>query len=205
MSTIIKAIIFDFGNVLLEWDPRLVYRRYFPDDEEGMEKFLREVNFMDWNAQQDKGRTFVEGVAELSKQFPHYTELIQAYHDNWEHSIGRYFEGTVEIMKQLKESGFLLYGLSNWSAETFPIARRKYDFFDLLDDRVISGEVGLIKPEPEIFELLLHKIGRPAKECLFIDDAIANIEQAHSMGFATIHFRSSDQLAEELRKRQLLH
>ncbi len=169
-----------------------------------MEKFLHDVSFMDWNAQQDKGRTFAEGVAELSKQFPHYADLIQAYHDNWEHSIGHYFEGTVEIMKRLKKAGYPLYGLSNWSAETFPIAQEKYDFFDLLDDRVISGEVGLIKPEPEIFELLLQKIGRPAPECLFIDDAIANIEQAQKLGFATVHFQSSDQLAEELRKLHIL-
>lgn len=204
MTTLIKAIIFDFGNVLLEWNPRLVYRRYFPNDDEGMEKFLHEVSFMDWNAQQDKGRTFAEGVAELSKQFPHYADLIQAYHDNWEHSIGHYFEGTIEIMRKLKKAGYPLYGLSNWSAETFPIAQQKYDFFDLLDDRVISGEVGMIKPEPEIFALLLEKIGRPAHECLFIDDAIANIEQAQKLGFATIQFQSSDQLAEELHKLHIL-
>ena len=204
MTAIIQAIIFDFGNVLLEWNPRLVFRRYFPNDEEGMEKFLHEVNFMDWNAQQDKGRTFAEGVTELSKQFPHYADLIQAYHDNWEHSIGHYFEGTVEIMKELKKAGYSLYGLSNWSAETFPIAQEKYDFFDLLDDRVISGEVGLIKPEPEIFELLLKKIGRPAQECLFIDDAIANIEQAQNLGFATVHFQSPEQLSTELRELHIL-
>jgi len=204
MTTTIQAIIFDFGNVLLEWNPRLVYRRYFPNDEEGMERFLHEVNFMQWNEQQDKGRTFAEGVAELSKQFPKYADLIQAYHDNWEHSIGHYFAGTVEVMKQLKKAGYSLYGLSNWSAETFPIARQKYDFFALLDDIVISGEVGTIKPEPEIFEILLRKIGRPSNECLFIDDAIANIVQARKMGFATVHFQSPEQLDTELHKLQLL-
>ncbi len=204
MTTTIHAVIFDFGNVLLEWNPRLVYRRYFPNDEEGMERFLHEVNFMHWNEQQDKGRAFAEGVAELSKQFPKYADLIQAYHDDWEHSIGHYFAGTVEIMKQLKKAGYSLYGLSNWSAETFPIAREKYDFFALLDEIVISGEVGTIKPEPEIFEILLRKIGRPSNECLFIDDAIANIEQARKMGFATIHFQSPEQLDSELHKLQLL-
>lgn len=198
MSTTIKAIIFDFGNVLLEWNPRHVYRRYFPDDEEAMERFLHEVNFMEWNAQQDKGRSFAEGVAVLSKQFPHYSKLIQAYHDNWKDSIGHHFEGTVEIMKRLKQAGYPLYGLSNWSAETFPIARKKYDFFHLLDDAVISGEVGLIKPEPEIFDLLLQKIGKPAQECLFIDDALENIQQAQKMGFATVHFQSPEHLEEEL-------
>jgi len=204
MSQQIHAIIFDFGNVLLEWDPRHVYRRYFPNDEAAMERFLHEVNFMEWNAQQDKGRSFADGVAELSRQFPHYADLIQAYHDNWSDSIGHHLHGTVEIMKQLKKAGYALYGLSNWSAETFPIAREKYDFFSLLEDRVISGEVGMIKPEPEIYALLLQKIGRPAQECLFIDDSVDNIEQAKQLGFATVHFQSSEHLEAELRRMNIL-
>ncbi|MGZ9226596.1 MAG: HAD family hydrolase [Anaerolineales bacterium] len=203
MTTKIQAVIFDFGNVLLEWNPRHVYRRYF-QNEDAMEQFLAEVNFMDWNAQQDKGRTFAQGVAELSRQFPHYSELIQAYHDNWEDSIGEFFAGTVEIMKRLKAKGYSLYGLSNWSAETFPLAREKYDFFNLLDDIVISGEVGMIKPDPEIFEHLLQRISRKADECLFIDDAPANVEQAQKMGFTTIQFQSPEQLEDELRKRHVL-
>lgn len=203
MTTKIQAVIFDFGNVLLEWNPRHVYRRYFTNEDE-MERFLQEVNFMDWNAQQDKGRTFTQGVAELSGQFPHYSELIQAYHDNWEDSIGDFFAGTVEIMKRLKEKGYSLYGLSNWSAETFPLAREKYDFFNLLDDIVISGEVGMIKPDPEIFELLLQRIARKADECLFIDDAPANVEQAQRMGFATVLFQSPEQLEAELRMLHVL-
>lgn len=203
MSQTIKAIIFDFGNVLLEWNPRHVYRRFFQSEEE-MEKFLHDVDFTDWNLQQDKGRPFAEGVSELSKQFPHYAELIQAYHDNWIHSIGNSLTGTIEIMKRLKKAGYQLYGLSNWSAETFPMARRKYDFFNLLDDIVISGEVGAIKPEPAIFEIMLKRIGRPAAECLFIDDALANIEAARAMGFATVHFQSPEQLENELHLLELL-
>ncbi|HJS17909.1 MAG TPA: HAD family phosphatase [Anaerolineales bacterium] len=204
MSRTIKAIIFDFGNVLIEWNPRLVYRHYFPDDEEAMEQFLHEVNFMDWNAQQDKGRTFTEGVADLSRQYPHYSDLIRVYHDNWKDSIGSSYTGTVEIMKKLKRSGYPLYGLSNWSAETFPYAREKYDFFHLFDDIVISGEVGSIKPEPQIFEIMLARVGRPAQECLFIDDSQANIDQARGMGFAVIQFQSPEQLEKELHALQLL-
>lgn len=204
MTSNIKAIVFDFGNVLLEWNPRHVYRRYFPNDEEAMERFFQEVRFMEWNAQQDKGRTFAEGVADLSKEFPHYSELIQAYHDNWIDSIGASFAGTVEIMKRLKKAGYPLYGLSNWSAETFPYAREKYDFFDLLDDIVISGEVGSIKPEPEIFEIMLRNIGKPANQCLFIDDSLTNIQQAQKMGFATVHFESAEQLENELKHLKLL-
>lgn len=204
MTQTIEAIIFDFGNVLLEWDPRHVYRRYFPNDDAAMEKFLHEVNFMEWNAQQDKGRSFAEGVAELSWQFPQYSQLIRAYYDNWKDSIGNHLEGTVEIMKRLKAAGYPLYGLSNWSAETFPLMRDKFDFFDLLDDIVISGEVGMIKPEPEIFEHMLERIGKPAGACLFIDDAAANVEQAQQLGFATIHFHSPEQLGAELHRLQVL-
>ena len=200
MTTQIKAIIFDFGNVLLEWDPRHVYQRYFPDDPGAMELFLEEVDFMNWNLQQDKGRPFAEGVAVLSQQFPHHADLIQAYHDHWVDSVGGSIAGTVRILKQLKEAGYQLYGLSNWSAETFPHARRKYDFLDLLDDIVISGEVGHVKPDPEIFQIMLEKIGRPAQECLFIDDSLTNVAQAQKMGFATIHFQSSEQLEASLRE-----
>lgn len=204
MPATIQAIIFDFGNVLIEWDPRLIYRRFFHAEEESMERFLQEVRFMEWNALQDKGRSFKEGVADLSSQFPHYSHLIQAYHDNWKESIGDPLAGSVDLMKRLKRAGYPLYGLSNWSAETFPHMRHRYDFFNLFDDMVISGEVGSIKPEPIIFEILLEKIGRPANECLFIDDSLANIRQANQMGFATIHFISPDQLEEELKNLGLL-
>ena len=204
MTSSIKAIIFDFGNVLLEWDPRNVYKRYFPNDPEGMERFLKEVNFMDWNLQQDKGRPFAEGVAILTQQFPHHSNLIQAYHDHWIDSVGQSIAGTVEILRHLKGAGYPLYGLSNWSGETFPHARAKYDFFELFDDMVISGEVRHVKPEPEIFHILLEKIGRPARECLLIDDSLSNIEQANKMGFATIHFESPAHLQKELEQLHLI-
>lgn len=204
MTQTINAIIFDFGNVLLEWNPRFVYRRYFPNDEAAMEQFLHEVNFMEWNALQDKGRTFADGVADLSRQFPHYSNLIQAYHDNWSESIGDSISGTIELMKRLKKAGYPVYGLSNWSLETFPYVRQKYNFFELLDDIIISGEVGSVKPEPEIFEITLGRIGRPAHECLFIDDSLQNINQARSMGFVTVHFKSAQQLARVLHELKLL-
>jgi 2-haloacid dehalogenase len=204
MTQTIEAILFDFGNVLIEWDPRHVYRRYFPDDEEAMEQFFQEVGFMEWNAQQDKGRPFAEGIAMLSQEFPQYAHLIQAYHDNWKDSIGSSVEGTVEIMKRLKRSGYSLYGLSNWSAETFPLVRDQFVFFQLLDDIILSGEVGHIKPQAEIYEIALKRIGRPAPECLFIDDAWANVEQARKMGFAVIHFQSPEQLESELKALKLL-
>ena len=204
MATHIKAIVFDFGNVLLEWDPRWVYQRFFPNDPEGMERFLQEVDFMEWNTLQDKGRTFEEGVSILSQEFPHYSHLIRAYHDHWIDSVGEPIAGTINIMKELKQAGYPVYGLSNWSAETFPRMLEKHDFFDQLDGFVISGEVGQVKPGPEIFQILLEKIGRPATECLFIDDALPNIRQAQAMGFEVILFSSPEHLAQSLRERQLL-
>ena len=204
MTTYIKAIIFDYGNVLLRWDPRNIYRNFFPNDPEGMERFLREVNFADWNLQQDKGRPFVEGVALLSQQFPHYAHLVQAYHERWIDSVGEPVAGTIGILKQLKQAGYSVYSLSNWSAETFPQARKRHAFFDLLDDMVISGEVGHVKPEPEIYHIMLAKIGRPAQECLFIDDALPNVHQAQRMGFAVIHFQSPKQLEASLRDLKIL-
>jgi len=200
----IQAFIFDFGNVLLEWDPRLVYKKYFPDNPTAMENFLQEIDFMNWNAEQDKGRPFADGVAQLSAQFPHYADLIQSYHENWSDSIGNILWGTVDIMKQLKQKGYPIYGLSNWSAETFPIARNKFDFFDLLDDYVVSGEVGTVKPEAEIFNILLNKINTPSQNCLFIDDALPNINQANTMGFNTIHFKSPEHLKNKLTQLGLL-
>jgi 2-haloacid dehalogenase len=194
----IKAIIFDYGNVLLQWDPRNMYQRFFPNDAEGMERFLAEVNFADWNLQQDKGRPFAEGIAILSQQFPHYGHLAQAYYDHWIDSVIGPVDGTVNILKRLKQAGYPLYGLSNWSAETFPRARKKYNFFELLDDMVISGAVGLVKPDPEIYQIMLDKIKRPAQECLFIDDSLANVHQAEKMGFAVVHFQSPEQLEASL-------
>lgn len=199
MTSPIKAIIFDYGNVLLEWNPRFIYDRYFPDDPEGMEHFFKEVNFAEWNMQQDKGRPFKEGIAVLSREFPHYSHLIQAYHDLWIDSVGGAIAGTVDILKRLKQAGYPVYGLSNWSAETFPHMRERHDFFDLFNDMVISGEVGHVKPEPQIFQILLDKIGKRAEECLFIDDSLANIQQAQKLGFATILFQSPQQLESSLR------
>lgn len=198
MPSPINSIIFDFGGVLLKWDPRHLYQRYFPNDPESMERFFKEVDFTGWNAHQDRGRSFKEGIAALSAQFPHYSHLIEAYHEHWIESIVGVFDGTVEIVTQLKQNGFPVYGLSNWSTETFPLARQKYHFFDLLDGIVLSGEVGYNKPEPEIYQIMLEKIGKPALECLFIDDSLANIQQAQKMGFQTIHFQTPEQLKESI-------
>ncbi len=199
----IQAIVFDFGGVLLDWNPRHLYRRYF-DDPRRMEDFLAEIGFSEWNTEQDKGRPFAEGVAELSARFPQHARLISLYHERWEESVSGPIPGSIEILHQLKAAGHRLYGLSNWSAETFPIARRKYNVFDLLDGYVISGDVGMAKPDPAIFQYLADKIGCMPAECLFVDDHQPNIDAARAVGYQVHLFRSPEHLAEELRKMGLL-
>jgi 2-haloacid dehalogenase len=203
MQNPIKAIIFDFGGVLLDWDPRYLYQRYFPDQPQAMENFLNEIDFYKWNAQQDKGRSFADGIAELSTQFPQHAHLVQAYFDHWEDSISGPIPGTVDILRRLKENGRPLYGLSNWSAETYPRAREKYPFFDWFDDILLSGDAELVKPDPAIFNLLLNKIGLSPSECLLIDDSQANIVSATELGFSGIHFSSPENLQTELQRLNL--
>jgi 2-haloacid dehalogenase len=204
MQTDIKAIVFDFGGVLLDWDPRNLYRRYFPQDPAAMEQFLTEVNFMEWNSQQDKGRPFKEATAELAGRFPQYRHLIHAFHEHWEESLVGAIPQSVELLKKLKRKGFPLYALSNWSAETFPITRHKYPFLEVFEDIVLSGEVRLIKPDPAIFKLLLERNNLEAHGCLLIDDSDRNIDTARKLGFQTIHFQSPGQLKAELTRLGLL-
>ncbi len=198
-----RAFIFDLGGVLLDWNPRYVYRQYF-DTPEQIERFLDEIDFSSWNTQQDRGRPFAEGVALLSSQFPQYASLIRAYHEQWEQSVAGPIQGTVEIAGALKGLGYPLHALSNWSAETFPVALRRYEFLNLFDSILISGEVKMAKPDPRIFEIMLQRIHRQAEECVLIDDSAQNIAAAERLGFQVIHFHSSDQLRRRLEQMDIL-
>lgn len=196
----ISTIIFDFGGVLLDWDPRYLYKNLFDGDDDALERFLSEVKFIEWNKKQDAGRSFDEAVAELSASFPHYSEAIQAYHERYLESISGPVEGTVEILKRVKELGYSICGLSNWPYEKYLMVKEKYPFFNWFDQVVISGDVRLVKPDPRIFQLLLDRIGKRAEECLLIDDSTTNIEAANRLRFKTIHFVSGEQLREQLVK-----
>lgn len=197
MTTSINAIIFDLGNVLLGWDARALYQRLLPDPQ-AVDSFLEQIRFSEWNAQQDAGRPFREGVAELSRQFPQHARLIQAYDTHWQESIAGTHDETIEIARELKQAGWSLYLLSNFSAEKFELIRDQHSFLSLFDDMIISGEHRLIKPDPAIFEFTPERIGRQAHECLFIDDSLPNVEAARSLGFKAIHYHSSSQLRSEL-------
>ncbi len=197
-------VVFDFGGVLVDWDPRYLYRKLFDGHDAAVERFLDEINFYEWNFQQDKGRSFAEGTAELSARFPHYAELIAAYCDRWEESIAGPIPETVEILHHLKEKQYPLFGLSNWSAETFYRIRPNLDFMNWFDGIVISGEVRLAKPDPAIYEVLLEQANDSPRNCLFVDDSEANVTAARELGFDTIHFESPEQLRDELFTRGLL-
>ena len=203
MNRLLPAIVFDFGGVLIDWNPRHLYRKLF-DDSAAMESFLTEIGFMEWNVRQDEGRPFAAATAELCKQFPQYTELIKAYDERWEETISGPIAATVDILYALKQAGYPLYGLTNWSTEKFYIVRPQYQFFDCFEDIVVSGDVKLIKPDPRIFHLMLDRIGRPAEACLFIDDSLPNVEAAARLGFNAIRFSSAEALAASLEALKIL-
>jgi 2-haloacid dehalogenase len=205
MNRIQPAIIFDFGGVLVDWDPHYLYRPFFNGDDAAIDRFLQEIGFREWNLHQDGGRSFDEGVAVLSAQFPQYVPLIRAYHERYTDSIVGPVDGTVKILRACKAAGYPLYGLSNWAQEKFDLIRPKYDFFDCFDDILISSTVNLVKPDPRIFEIFLKRIGRRAEECVYIDDSAVNAAAADRLGFSTIHFESPNQLAAELDRVGVLH
>jgi len=204
LPTRIRAIVFDFGGVLMDWNPRYLYRKLFPGDDTAMERFLAEIGFTEWNQQQDAGRAFSLAVAELVKRFPCYADLIHAYDERWEESIAGPLQGTVDLLLPLQQAGLELHGLTNWSSEKFAAVRTKYSFFQLFATILLSGDVKLIKPDPRIFQALLERIGRSAGECVFIDDSEENITTARSLGFETIRFESPEQLRSALHQRGLL-
>ena len=194
MKAQFPALIFDFGGVLLDWNPRYLFAQFFAGDIVAMENFLTEINFSAWNLEQDRGRTFAEGVADLSDRFPKYADLIRAYDECWEESISGPIQSTVETLLPLKEKGYLLYGLTNWSYEKFQLVDQKFPFFDYFESILVSGFVQKVKPDPAIFQMMLAQIGRPATECIFIDDSAANIAAARNLGFMTIPYESTSQM-----------
>lgn len=188
----IKNIIFDFGGVLIDWDPTYLYSKEF-ENESDMDHFLNNVCTPEWNIQQDAGRPLSEATEILQKEYPEYKDLIGYYYGRWDEMLGGVIEENVSVLKMLK-SKYPLYGLTNWSAETITIAYDKYDFFEHLKGIVVSGDEKLIKPDPKLYQILLDRFNLNAEECLFIDDNVHNIETAQKMGFHTIHLTKNTDL-----------
>ncbi|CAM5775304.1 hydrolase [Labrys miyagiensis] len=203
MESSIKAVVFDLGGVLIDWNPLYLYRQLIPDEVEA-QRFLADICTPEWNRQMDAGRPFAEAVSELSGLYPHHEALISAFHTRWPDMLGGVIEGTVAILDQLHREGVALHAISNWSAETFPIARERYPFLAHFGVLIVSGERKLAKPDPAIFELFLAESGLEANACVFIDDNADNIATAAALGFRAVHFHDPSSLAARLREFGLL-
>lgn len=198
------VIVFDFGGVLLDWDPRYLYRKLFAENEQAMERFLTETDFYNWNLDQDAGRSFAEGVRLGCEKYPNYCELLRVYDERWPESISGPIWETVEILKFLKQANYRLFGLSNWSVEKFQLVRGKYEFLGWFEQIIISGEERLIKPDPRIFQRFLDLAAVSAAECLLIDDSEKNVKTANQLGFQVIHFKNPELLRLDLFSRGIL-
>jgi 2-haloacid dehalogenase len=193
-----SVVVFDLGGVLIDWDPRNLYRKLFAGDEAAMEHFLATVCTPDWNERQDAGRLFAEAEAELIARHPDKAALIRAWGARFDEMIPGALEESVAVLEELKNRGTPLYALSNWSTETFAPQQRRFPFLAWFDGIVISGEEGVIKPDPRIFELLLRRYALVPEQTVFIDDNPDNATAAHALGLHGIHFRSAVTLRREL-------
>jgi 2-haloacid dehalogenase len=198
----IQNIIFDFGGVLIDWNPIYLYSNVFETEEE-MNYFLENICRYDWDVLQDAGRPVLEATLLLQKKHPEFSKQISYYYGRWEEMLGGTIDENVKLIKPLKKR-YKLYGLTNWSAETLPIAMEKYSFFKDLDGIVVSGDEKIVKPDPKIYEILLSRYNLDAESSLFIDDNADNIETAKKMGFKTVHFKDNVNLEQLLKSEKVL-
>lgn len=200
------SVVFDLGGVLIDWNPRYLYRKLLNGDEAAVERFMRDVWSDAWNLGLDAGRTFAEAVPDLVAAFPDDRHLIEAYRDRWIETIGGPIPQTVAILDELHRRGVPLWAITNWSAETFPLVRDHPTYAFLRHFRIVfvSGELKLVKPEPAIFEHALGVIGGPARSCLFVDDNLGNVIGARGAGMVGHHFTGAEPLAAALRDWRLI-
>lgn len=192
-----KVVIFDLGGVLIDWNPRYLYRKLF-EDEVAMEHFLATVCTLGWNALQDAGRPVAEATRSLIRKWPDHAELIEAYYARWPEMLGGPIEDTVAVADDLHTRGVPLFALTNWSAETFPYVEHRYEFMEWFEHILVSGRVGLKKPDLAIFRLLLGRCRIDAREAVFIDDSESNVAAAASIGLHAIRFTSATALRGDL-------
>ncbi|QXM24557.1 HAD family phosphatase [Elioraea tepida] len=197
MRRAIDAVIFDLGGVLIDWNPRHLYRKLF-DDEAEMERFLAEVCAPAWNLEQDRGRPWAEAIAELSARHPDMAELIAAYRGRWHEMLAGSIAETVALLERLHAAGVPLYALTNWSAETFPIAEERFPFLGLFRGIVVSGRIGLVKPEAAIYAHTISRFGLTPSRTLFIDDSARNVAGAAEAGLVAVHYTGPEALARDL-------
>ncbi|WDZ96013.1 HAD family phosphatase [Herbaspirillum sp. WKF16] len=199
----VHAVVFDFGGVLFDWSPLHVYRHLIADDAERLH-FLTHVCSPEWNVRQDGGRSLVDGTEQLVREHPQHEGLIRAFYDRWKEMLRGPLDDGVALLKELHARQVPLFGLTNWSAETFPYARENYDFLDVFQDIVVSGVEQCIKPEPRIYQIALARYGRHLAglkpgELVFIDDVKKNVEAAQALGWHGIHHVDAGSTREQLK------
>ncbi|MGB3779099.1 MAG: HAD family phosphatase [Tunicatimonas sp.] len=198
MKPIYDTVIFDLGGVLIDWNPEYLYRKIF-NDEKQMQHFLTEVCHGAWNKEQDRGRLFVEAVRERTERFPEHAANIRAYHERWDEMLGGAIEENVAVLEDLRQRPDIhLYAITNWSAETFPVAQQRFPFLGYFEDTVVSGELKLVKPDPKIYQTLLDRQPIVPEQAIFIDDVQENVVGAEALGIRGIHLTLETDLRKEL-------
>jgi 2-haloacid dehalogenase len=202
-ATRVDAVVFDLGGVLLDWDPRHLYRKLFAD-EAAMEAFLSDVCTMEWHSAHDRGLPFAESCATLAAAHPQHAEMIDAWGTRSEEMIAGQIDGTVEILGELLERGVRCYALTNMERETYPLRRRRYPFMRRFAGTVVSSHEGIAKPDPEIFQRLLARFDLDPTRTVMVDDSAANVEAAAALGMEVVRFESPAALRSALARLRLL-
>ena len=198
MTSAPLAVVFDLGGVVIDWEPRRVYRTLFGGDDAAMEQFLGTVCTPEWNAEQDRGRSLAEGTELLLGRHPESSELICAYYARWREMLGGEIPGTVRILEELDQRGVALFAMTNWSAETFPFARESFPVLRRFRGILVSGEERLIKPDPAYFALLAQRFSVEPERTVFVDDSPRNVEVSRRLGYVGLHFSSPGKLRADL-------
>lgn len=199
----IRNIVFDYGAVLLDWNPHYVYDPYFGDVEKA-NWFIANICNMEWNSTLDAGKPFEQGVRELSAEHPEWAKEIKLYHERWIDMVAGQIEGMYEVVSLLKSKGYGIYGLTNWASETFELVRHKYPILALMDGMVVSGEEHCLKPGAQIFNILMKRYSLKPEECVFIDDNAANVAGARAVGMNAIQFTGREALLDSLRQEGII-
>ena len=194
------AVLFDLGKVLLDWSPRYYYERFFAGDEGALARFLDEVVAPEWILEMDRGRPMDEAIAARQRLYPEHAELIARWREGWPEMLRGEIAGTVEILEELATRGRRLYALTNFSHETWPVARQRFGFLERFEQVVVSGEVGLVKPDPRIYRLAIERCRLEPARTVFVDDMPANAEAARAEGLQAVHFTTPERLREDLLK-----
>ena len=192
------CVVFDVGNVLIEWDVKHLFRKLVGDHDQ-IDPILQQIGFFDWNVEQDRGRSFAEGVAHLCALHPGHAHLIRAYDERWHETVPGVIEGSVAILEKLRAKHVPLYAITNFSREKWAESVVRFPFLGQFRDVVVSAHERLVKPDAAIYQLFLARNGLSGSQCVFIDDSWKNIVAARQAGMQAVHFTGAEALAEELR------